>query len=93
MKTLPIVLAASILSFASTLPVRGAASPAAQGVVVLQPTAGQHCHGIVRFAQDGDSVKVVADLEGIGARPEACFPHSSIWRLHLLRWNERWRAL
>jgi Cu-Zn family superoxide dismutase len=36
-----------------------------QAVAVLHPTAGQHCHGVVRFTQDGDSVKMVADLEGL----------------------------
>ena len=29
----------------------------------LQP--GSQCHGVVRFTQDGESVKVVADLEGL----------------------------
>jgi Cu-Zn family superoxide dismutase len=36
-----------------------------QAVAVLHPTAGNQCHGVVRFTQDGDSVKVVADLEGL----------------------------
>jgi Cu-Zn family superoxide dismutase len=63
MKTLPIVLAASILSFTPTFCVCGADSPSAQAVAVLHPTTGQHCHGIVHFIRDGDSVKVVADLE------------------------------
>ena len=65
MKALPIFLVASILSFTSNVSVRGADSPVVQAVVVLHPTAGQHCHGVVHFAQDGDSVKVVADLEGL----------------------------
>ena len=65
MKTLPIILAASILSLTSTLSMRGADSPVAQAVVVLHPTTGQQCHGVVHFTQDGDSVKVVADLEGL----------------------------
>jgi superoxide dismutase, Cu-Zn family len=65
MKTLPIVLAASILSFTSTLSGRGADSAITQAVVVLHPTAGQRCHGVVHFTQDGDSMKVVADLEGL----------------------------
>ena len=73
MKTLPIVLAASILSFTSTLSVRGADSPVAQAVAVLHPTTGQHCHGVVRFTQDGDSVKVVADLEGLAPDQKHAF--------------------
>ena len=73
MKTLPIVLAASILSFTSTLSGRGADSPVAQAVVVLHSTMGQQCHGIVHFTQDGDSVKVVADLEGLAPDQKHAF--------------------
>jgi len=36
-----------------------------QAVAVLHPTAGQKCHGVVRFTEAGDSVKVVADVEGL----------------------------
>src|SRR6184192_4153257 len=36
-----------------------------QAVAVLHATAGNKCHGTVRFTQDGDSVKVVADVEGL----------------------------
>ena len=36
-----------------------------KAVAVLHSTAGQQCHGIVRFSQDGESVKVVADIEGL----------------------------
>lgn len=36
-----------------------------QAVAVLHPTAGSKCHGTVRFTQEGDSVKVVADIEGL----------------------------
>jgi Cu-Zn family superoxide dismutase len=36
-----------------------------QAVAVLQPTAGSKCHGVVKFTQVGDSVKVVADVEGL----------------------------
>ena len=46
------------------------ATPAASGiptlaVAVLHPTAGHSCHGTVRFEQDGDNVKVTADVEGM----------------------------
>jgi Cu-Zn family superoxide dismutase len=34
-------------------------------VAVLHPTAGNQCHGLVRFIQDGELVKVVADFEGL----------------------------
>lgn len=40
-------------------------SPTKNAVAVLHPTAGQQCHGVVRFTQEGESVKVVADLEGL----------------------------
>ncbi|HTJ77630.1 MAG TPA: superoxide dismutase family protein [Rariglobus sp.] len=34
-------------------------------VVVLQPTAGNDVHGVVRFTQVGDGVHVVADVTGL----------------------------
>src|SRR5258708_37770056 len=44
-----------------------------QAVAVLHPTANNKCHGVVRFTQDGDAVKVVADLEGINpGQKHAC---------------------
>jgi superoxide dismutase, Cu-Zn family len=36
-----------------------------QAVAVLHPTAGNKAHGEVRFSQVGDSVKVVAHVEGL----------------------------
>lgn len=42
-------------------------------VAVLHPTAGNQCHGVVRFTQQGDSVKVVADLEGLAPNSEHAF--------------------
>ncbi|MBM3831816.1 MAG: superoxide dismutase family protein [Verrucomicrobia bacterium] len=36
-----------------------------QVVAVLHPTAGNKCKGEIRFTQDGDSVKVVAIVEGL----------------------------
>jgi superoxide dismutase, Cu-Zn family len=73
MKMLTIVLTASLLSLTSTLSVRGADSTSAQAVAVVHPTTGQHCHGVVRFTQDGDSVKVVADLEGLAPDQKHAF--------------------
>ena len=40
-------------------------TPVTQAVAVLHPTAGQQCHGVVRFTQEGESVKVAADIEGL----------------------------
>lgn len=48
-------------------------SPVNEAVAVIHPTAGQQCHGIVRFKQDGDSVKVVADLQGLTSRQKHAF--------------------
>jgi Cu-Zn family superoxide dismutase len=36
-----------------------------EAVAVLHPTAGNKAHGKVTFKQDGDSVKVVAHVEGL----------------------------
>lgn len=44
-----------------------------QAVAVLHPTAGNKCHGTVRFIQDGDAVKVVADLEGLAPGQKHAF--------------------
>ena len=50
----------------STLTLHSAETPpATQAVAILHPTAGHQCHGVVRFTQDGESVKVVADIEGL----------------------------
>ncbi len=73
MKTLPALLAALIFSCGCTLSVRAADGPVMQAVAVLHPTAGQHCQGVVRFTQNGDSVKVVADLEGLAPGQKHAF--------------------
>lgn len=66
MKNVSSKLLAVVLCFVATVGVRAAENPAAQkAIAVLHPTAGNQCHGMVRFTQEGDSVKVVADLEGL----------------------------
>jgi Cu-Zn family superoxide dismutase len=55
------VLAVATLCFSISL----RADDIKQAVVVLHATAGQTAHGIVRFSQEGDTVKMVADLEGL----------------------------
>jgi superoxide dismutase, Cu-Zn family len=66
MKILKAILAGSMVWLASNSRSDGADSPVIQqAVAVLHATVGQQCHGVVRFIQDGDSVKVVADLEGL----------------------------
>lgn len=36
-----------------------------QAIAVLHPTAGNKAHGEIRFTQEGDSVKIVAHVEGL----------------------------
>jgi Cu-Zn family superoxide dismutase len=42
-----------------------APAPILNALAVLNPTVGNNCHGVIRFTQDGDAVKVVADIEGL----------------------------
>ena len=42
-----------------------AADAPKQAIVALNPTEGSKCHGIVRFTEQGTSVKVVADIQGL----------------------------
>ena len=73
-------LAVCALWFASSSSSLGA-EPAAggglaelkQAVAVLHPTAGNKCQGTVRFTQEGTSVKVVADLEGLNPGQKHAF--------------------
>ena len=44
-----------------------------QVVAVLHATAGNKCHGTVRFTQEGDAVKVVADIEGLNPGQKHAF--------------------
>jgi Cu-Zn family superoxide dismutase len=58
------MLAALVTSSVFTL-FSAETTPVTHAVAVLHSTAGQQCHGVVHFTQDGESVKVVADLEGL----------------------------
>jgi Cu-Zn family superoxide dismutase len=64
MKTIATLVSAALLACALTPCARAADLPT-KAVAALSSTAGQHCRGTVRFTQEGDSVKVVADLEGL----------------------------
>lgn len=44
-----------------------------QAVAVMYPTAGQQCRGVVRFSQEGDTIKVLADLEGLNPGQKHAF--------------------
>jgi Cu-Zn family superoxide dismutase len=66
MRNLHPVITSTVLCLLSVALCRAAdSSTVQQAIAVLHPTAGQHCHGTVRFTQDGDAVKVVADIEGL----------------------------
>ncbi len=82
MKTsLAIIVAVSALSFPAAVLVRAAEHEAhaqawaavKQAVAVLHPTAGNKCSGKVVFTQEGEKVKVVADIEGLIAGQKHAF--------------------
>jgi Cu-Zn family superoxide dismutase len=69
-------LSAAVLAlcFATALSAFSAEETAiTQAVAVLHPTAGQKCQGTVRFTQSGNSIKVVADLEGLNPGQKHAF--------------------
>src|SRR5467141_1466979 len=73
-------LAVAALWFASSSSSPGAEPAGAGGlaelklaVAVLHSTAGNKCQGTVRFTQDGNAVKVVADLEGLNPGQKHAF--------------------
>src|SRR5262245_10720099 len=70
MKTAIALTVCSLVSFGSTQRLLAADNAA---VAVLHPTACQQCHGTVRFTQEGDSVRVVADLEGLNPGQKHAF--------------------
>jgi Cu-Zn family superoxide dismutase len=74
MKSSIVSVAASVLWLALNPSLLAADAPfIKQAIAVLHPTAGQQCKGVVRFTQDGDSVKVVADIEGLTPNQKHAF--------------------
>jgi Cu-Zn family superoxide dismutase len=65
MKHLILILTASALWLSADVNYGAETAAPKQAVAVLHPTSGNQCRGLVRFTQDGNSVKVVADLEGL----------------------------
>src|ERR1041385_362699 len=70
----------SAIHLVSTAPLRAAEhehgeawAAVKQAVAVLHATAGNKCHGTVRFSQEGDSVRIVADIEGLTAGQKHAF--------------------
>src|SRR5260370_37677543 len=68
----PATLAVSVICSVCT-PHAAETAPVTQAVAVLHATAGQQCHGVVRFTQESESVKVVADLEGLSPGQKRAF--------------------
>jgi len=68
----PAILAAALICSAFTLHA-AETTTVTQAVAVLHPTTGQHCQGVVRFTQDGESVKVVADIGGLAPGQKHAF--------------------
>ena len=76
------IMTVAALSFPCALLLRAAEHDAAhaqawtsvkQAVAVLHPTAGNKCKGKVTFAQEGEKVKVVADIEGLNPGQKHAF--------------------
>ncbi len=51
----------------------GAAAASKEAVAVVSPASGSTCKGIVRITQEGSSVKIVADLEGLAPGSKHAF--------------------
>lgn len=75
-----VIVAVCACCFTSTVPLRAAEhehgeawAAVKQAVAVLHATAGNKCHGTVRFTQEGDSVRIVADVEGLAAGQKHAF--------------------
>jgi len=51
----------------------GAAPAARDAIAVIQPASGSTCKGLVRFTQDTDSLKIVADIEGLAPNSKHAF--------------------
>ena len=65
MGTSKIILTFAISSLALPLALHAADAPIKQAVSVLSPTQGNKAHGTIRFTEQGNSVKVVAHVEGL----------------------------
>jgi Cu-Zn family superoxide dismutase len=76
---LPLVTLAVVAAGCSSTYARNGitAAPVESNMIVLEakiePTACNQCHGVVRFYQQGDSVRVVADLDGLAPNQQHGF--------------------
>ena len=74
MKNLFLTLAGCAICCALTSAALAAEASAPQAAIaVLHATKGNNCHGFVRFTQEGDSVKVIAELEGLNPGQKHAF--------------------
>lgn len=60
------ITATSIICVGLPLAVQAADAQIKQAVAVLHATEGNKAHGTVRFTEQGNSVKIVAHVEGLG---------------------------
>lgn len=72
-RLIPLMAAVAVWTISNGVAQAAEAAAVKQAVAVMHPTAGQQCHGVVRFVEEGDSVKVVADLEGLTAGQKHAF--------------------
>ena len=73
MKKSLVILSVAVAALFCGAPMRAQDAAPKQAIAVLYPTAGNQCHGTVRFTQDGDTVKVVADVEGLTPSQQHAF--------------------
>jgi superoxide dismutase, Cu-Zn family len=74
MKTfLSISMVAALCSTGVIIAQAAESAAANQAIAVLSSTAGQKCHGVVRFTEEDGEVKVVADLEGLSPGQKHAF--------------------
>lgn len=62
---LSLIACLALVGAVNALPVVAADAAPKQAIAVLNSTSASKCHGVVKFIQDGDVVKVVADIEGL----------------------------
>ena len=71
MKTKALWIAVIVLVWSAT--VFAAETPAKAAIAVIYPASGSTCKGLVKIVQDGSSVKLTADLEGLAPGSKHAF--------------------
>jgi Cu-Zn family superoxide dismutase len=60
-----VIASSLVLLIGLQAPAQNAGQAVTKAVAVLHPTEGNKVHGLVTFTQEGESVKVVAHIEGL----------------------------